>query len=166
MKYLTFAVIALVSMLFGSWLNSQGAEYEIIRDLAAENQRLRLFNAREVRRYQKPAAVPRGTQNAEQILGTPAKLIAAVWRQENGPPDIETGVLGKTAYFSKNSPIEDWPALETARTLNIYAWDWMQNTPEGRKAMEKVIRYAAKSYTGNVMPDAWHKNVLKIYKEK
>ena len=91
---------------------------ERVERLGSENQRLRLFNAREVRRYKRPVAVPRGCENAQHILGTPAEIIGGVFRQENGPPDIETGVLGKTAYFSRNSPIEDWAALETERTLN------------------------------------------------
>lgn len=144
---------------------------EKVENLSSENQRLRLFNAREVRRYKRPVAVPRGCENAQHILGTPAEIIAGVFRQENGPPDIETGVLGKTAYFSRNSPIEDWAALETGRTLNIYAWKWMTTTPEGKKALKHVLEYASGPYIdkekmGEKEAKTWAKNVLEFSKVK
>lgn len=135
---------------------------ENLTSLSAENERLRLFNAREVRRYKKPQAQPRSHYTAEHILGTPANVIAAVWRQENGPPDVETGVLGKTAYFARNSPIEDWASMETARTMNIYAWDWMMKTKEGRHAFKQVCKHASVPYTGNTLPDVWAKNIYQF----
>ncbi len=156
MKYFLAALLVAVT-----WLS-----LDKVVSLASENQRLRLFNAREVRRFKKPAAVPRYAEGAEHILGTPFKVTEAVWKAENGPPDIETGVLGKTDYFSKNSPMDDWPALETARTMNIYAWSWMMNTPEGKKAYKQVLKYAAKSYTGNTSPETWEKNVYNFTLEK
>lgn len=135
---------------------------EKVEALSAENQRLRLFNAREVRRFKRPDAVPRGTIEAQHVLGTPAVVIAAVWRQENGPPDVETGVLGKTDWISKNFPVDQWAALETGRTMNIYAWRWMMETEEGHKAYKKILKFAAKPYTGNTLPDVWAKNVYEF----
>lgn len=156
----------MLSTLFFAW-----QLVEKVENLSSENQRLRLFNAREVRRYKRPVAVPRGCENAQHILGTPAEIIAGVFRQENGPPDIETGVLGKTAYFSRNSPIEDWAALETGRTLNIYAWKWMTTTPEGKKALKHVLEYASGPYIdkekmGEKEAKTWAKNVLEFSKVK
>jgi hypothetical protein len=153
----------------GVWLVNE--QVKRVEALSSENQRLRLFNAREVRRYKRPVAVPRGCENAQHILGTPANIIGGVFRQENGPPDIETGVLGKTAYFSKNSPIEDWAALETARTLNIYAWKWMTTTPEGKRALKHVLEYASGPYIdkakmGEKEAKTWAKNVLEFSQVK
>lgn len=136
--------------------------------MAAENERLRLFNAREVRRYKRPDAVVnyQACAEARHLLGTPPSLIAAIYRQENGPPDIETGVLGKTDWVAANYPIEDWAALETARTMNIYAWSWLTKTDEGRVALKKILKHASKSYTGDTLPEAWVKNVYGFQKEE
>lgn len=140
---------------------------ELIK-LAAENERLRLFNAREVRRYKKPAAKVNysACADARHIMGTPASVIAAVTRQENGPPDIETGVLGKTDWIAKNYPIQSWASMETGRTLNIYAWDWLLHTEEGRLAFKKILKRASKSYTGDTLPEAWARNVATFQQEE
>lgn len=140
-----------------------------IETLSAENERLRLFNAREVRRYKNPGAKVRwkAVDKATHIVGTPGSLVGAVWMQENGPPDIETGVLGKTDEFSRNHPIEDWPALETARTLNVWAWDWLLNTHEGRKALKPLLAHVAKPYTAMDEKEqrVWVARVMKFQTE-
>lgn len=145
-----------------------GCADERVERLAAENERLRLFNAREVRRFKRPDAVVNydACAEARHIMGTPASLIAAVYRQENGPPDIETGVLGKTDWIAKHYPIEDWAALETARSLNIYAWSYLTKTEEGRHTLKKILKYASKSYTGDTLPEAWTKNVYRFQQEE
>lgn len=160
LKY--FLAVMLVALGALNVWNTESLKKTVV-DLAAENERLRLFHAREVRRFKRPDAVPRGTENAQHILGTPANLIAGVWRQENGPPDIETGVLGRTDYFAKNSPISDWAALETARTLNIYAWKWLQ-TPEGKPALKHILAFASGPYIdkgklGDKAAKDWARNV-------
>lgn len=136
---------------------------EVVK-LAEENQRLRLFNSRQIRRYKKPDATvnQKACAEAEHIEGVPGVLVGAVWRQENGPPDIETGVLGKTDWVVKNYPLEYWPAIETARTLNIYVWSYMARHP---KVMQDFIKQMSKPYTGNTKPEAWAKNVFKFYQE-
>lgn len=141
---------------------------EKISKLSAENERLRLFNAREVRRYKKPSAKVNyeACAEARHVMGAPASVIAAVTRQENGPPDIETGVLGKTDWIAKNYPIQYWASMETGRMLNIYAWEWLLKTDEGRIAFKKILKRASKSYTGNTLPDAWAKNVAKFQMEE
>jgi len=169
---LLWMVLPLLGVVAGFWfmLSAQGKQ---VAELAGENERLRLFNAREVRRYKRPNANPRqdALNNASHILGTPAKVIEAVWRQENGPPDIETGVLGKTAYFSKNSPVTDWAALETARTLNIYTWKWLTKTPEGKKALIHVLKFASGPYIdeakmGKAQAKVWADTVYKFSQEE
>jgi hypothetical protein len=132
-----------------AYAKAQSNPYQKIEQLSAENERLRLFNAREVRRYKRPLASPRmdSIAKAEHILGVSGKAVEGVWKAENGPPDIETGVLGKTDYFSKNFPMTDWPALETGRTMNIYAWKWFTTTPEGKQALKQMLKYTAEPYT-------------------
>lgn len=129
--------------------------------LSAENERLRLFHAREVRRQKKPPAEPRwaAIAKASHITGADADVIAAIWRHENGPPDIETGVLGRTDYFAKNFPIAEWPALETGRTINVWAWRWFTETPEGKAALKKMLVYASAPYTAKTNEKEWAKNV-------
>ncbi len=117
--------------------------------LSAENERLRLFDARRQRRLVKPPATPRDLSiaKAEHIFGTPYAVIRAVWRQENGPPDIETGSIGKTDYIAQTFPIQEWAAMECSRTLNRMAWEWFLNTPEGREALGRMLFKSAGPYT-------------------
>lgn len=153
---------ALVGVFVAAFGYTQACRLE---ELASENERLRLFNAREARRYQKPGANVNYSACAEarHLLGTPPHLVAAVFRQENGPPDIETGVLGKTDWVSKHYPVKDWAALETGRTLNIYAWDYIMHHPD---VLKKVLKHASKPYTGNTLPEAWVKNIMTFQAEE
>ena len=117
--------------------------------LTAENERLRLFNAREVRRmsHPPPKVNKQAVELATHLQGIPSSVVAALYYAENGPPDIETGILGKTELIAKNYPLEYWPALEAGRTLNHYAWSWFLNTPEGKQNLQKMLFYAGKPYT-------------------
>jgi hypothetical protein len=162
LKAILAVLLVCLTLLTGSLVKDM---QENLTELSAENERLRLFNAREVRRYKKPAAAPRSVYTAEHVFGTPAQVIAAIWKQENGPPDLETGVLGKTAFISQNAPIEDWASMEAARTMNVYAWGWMMNTKEGQHAYKQVLKYMAKKYTGDTLPDVWAKNVYQFTQE-
>lgn len=120
-----------------------------VETLAAENENLRMFNSRRQRRLIKPPATPRDQSiaKAEHIFGTPYPVIKAVWRQENGPPDIETGSIGKTDYIAMTFPVSDWAAAECARTLNRMAWEWFLTTPEGRDALGHMLLKSAGPYT-------------------
>lgn len=144
------------------WTAARG-DLARIEALAAENQNLRLFNARRQRRLVKPPATPRDLSIAkmEHIFGTPYPVIRAVWRQENGPPDIETGSIGKTDYVALNFPVQDWAAAEAARTLNRMAWEWFLTTPEGKEALGHMLLKTAGPYTalGKQEQKDWAKNV-------
>lgn len=119
-----------------------------VSKLSAENERLRLFNARRERRLIKPPATPReaSISQASHILGTPPQVIRAIWQQENGPPDIESGSIGKTDHFAKYFPMQDWAALEAARTINRLSFIWFTTTPEGKQAYRKMLNFAAPTY--------------------
>ena len=153
-----------------------GMKWTETKSLEAENVRLRLFNAREVRRYSHPQGKvnERAVALATHLQGIPSSVVGAVYMTENGPPDIETGVLGKTEAIAKHFPFDTWPALEAGRTLNHYAWSWLLNTPEGRVALSKVLAYTAKPYTNESAKDQkqWVKSMLyyekqiKAYNEK
>lgn len=169
MKAVQIAGLLLIGIVIGVWFFREPtwALAQKIAEQEAENQRLRLFNAREVRRFKHPGANVdwSAVSKAAHVLGTAPQVIAAVWVHENGPPDIETGVLGKTDYFAKHSPMDEWPALEAARTLNIYAWKWLTETPEGRVALKRVLKRAAKPYTGDTKADDWARNVYALQAE-
>jgi hypothetical protein len=142
------------------------AKEKQVEKLSAENERLRIFNARRQRRLVKPPATPRleSIEKASHILGTPPQVIEAVWMQENGPPDIETGSIGKTDYFAENFPMADWAALEAARTMNRMAFEWFLKTPEGKRAYPKFLTYASAPYTalGPQEQKNWAKYVEKF----
>lgn len=164
------ALLVIGGASFGLGIGMGGnAASQRVETLAAENQQLRLFNARETRRYRHPDAKVRweAVSKASHVFGTPPQIIGAVWMQENGPPDVETGVLGKTDFIAKNFPVSDWPALETARTLNYWTWKWLTETEEGKQALKKALLYTSKPYT-NTNPEenkVWTKNVL-IYEAR
>lgn len=134
-----------------------------VEQLSAENANLRMFNARRQRRLVKPPATPReqSIAMAEHIFGTPYPVIAAIWRQENGPPDIETGSIGKTDYIALTFPVRDWAAAECARTMNRMAWEWFLTTADGREALGKMLTKSAGPYTALDMKAQkdWAKNV-------
>lgn len=134
-----------------------------IETLSAENQNLRLFNARRQRRLIKPPATPRdqSISKMEHIFGTPAPVVRGVWRQENGPPDIETGSIGKTDFIAVSFPVQDWAAAECARTLNRMAWEWFLTTPEGKEALGHMLLKASAPYTalGAKEQKDWARNV-------
>jgi hypothetical protein len=137
--------------------------------LREENERLRLFNARRERRIHKPPPVINweSCTKAGFTLGADPYVIAAIWRQENGPPDIETGSLGKTDFFAKNLPVKDWPAFEAGRTINRMAWEWFAKTPEGKEALKRMLKYSGEEYAALVVArgKVWGKNVY-TYQEK
>ena len=161
------SLAVLLGILIGVWIFREPAGYyaDKIAKLAAENQRLRAFRAREARRYDKPEATvnKEAVAQAGHILGTPPSVLAAIWTYENGPPDIETGVLGRTDYFAKHLPLDYWPAFEAGRTINIYVYKYLQS-PEGDKAWKEILNRAAKSYTGNTRPKTWADGVYRIEK--
>jgi hypothetical protein len=163
----TFGAL-LIGILIGVWIFREPTAYYAakIADQAAEIQRLRTFRAREARRYEHPSAKvnKEAVAQAGHLLGTPPHVIAAIWTYENGPPDIETGVLGRTDYFAKHLPMDYWPAFEAGRTINIYTWKYLQS-PEGDKAWRAILERAAKAYTGNTRPKTWADSVYKIEKE-
>ena len=144
----------------------QGQAWEL-KSLAEENAHLRIFNAREVRRLKlrkgyKIEAPLDCLALAHHVEGVAPSVIAAVWKQESGPPDIETGVLGKSDFISKNFEMRYWPALEAARTLNHWAWAWFTTTAEGRLALARMLTYTAPHYVALGIKDhaAWVRNVL------
>lgn len=158
---MAFSVLLGFTVAVFVWAFFALGEADALRD---ENERLRLFNARRERRLHKPMAIPRwdSINKASHVLGTDPFIIASVWRQENGPPDIETGSIGKTDFFAQNLPMYDWPAFEAGRTLNRLAWEWLTQTPEGRAALKPMLVYASKPYTalGVGSQKTWAKNVL------
>ena len=135
-----------------------------VEALSTENQNLRTFNARRDRRLNRPPASPRweSIEQASHILGTAPSVIAGVWYAENGPPDIETGSLGKTDAFV-GYPIQDWAALEAGRTMNRLSWEWFTQTPEGRRALPFMLKSAAGPYTamGEYSQRQWVQRILK-----
>lgn len=155
-----------LSCFIGAWLGAGKVTTSELGRLQAENQQLRLFNAREVRRQKRPLAKVRweAVEGAEHLMGVPGSLVAAVWQHENGPPDIETGVLGKTDAISRHLPVKDWPAYETARTLNVWAWEWLLTTPEGKQALKPMMQYVGRPYTamGEAEGKRWAARVLKF----
>lgn len=134
-----------------------------VETVSAENERLRMFNARRDRRLNRPPASPRmdSIAQAHHVLGTAESIVAGVWYSENGPPDIETGSLGKTDAFV-GYPIEDWAALEAGRTMNRLAWEWLTRTPEGRRALPYLLKHAAGPYTamGEFSQKQWVARIL------
>lgn len=169
--------IALISLLVGASIGYQSnrAILNKLEEVSGENERLRLFNARQKRRLDMPLymsdkkfAEPdkEAVAIASHILGCPESVIAAVWKQENGPPDIETGSLGKTDFFVKNFPLKDWPALEAGRTMNLWCWDWFLTTDGGRQAMKVMLAHIAKPYTGLDLKEQkdWAKRVAVFQK--
>lgn len=155
--------VFVIGVLVGVWVLREPTDNmgRRLAEQSAENERLRLFNAREVRRYKHPNAIvdAEACAVASHILGTPPSVIAAIWEQENGPPDIETGVLGKTDHFSKHFPIKQWPALEAARTMNIYVYRWLLETKEGNIAWKKILKRTAVPYTKDTKAEEWSSNV-------
>jgi len=157
-KHNIFAALVLLAVVI-----MYGDVAEKVSALSAENERLRLFNARRERRIIKPPASPRDQSigKASHILGTPAEVIRAIWQQENGPPDIETGSIGKTDHFAKHFEMDDWAALEAARTINRLSFNWFLHTPEGRIAYKRMLNYAAPTYAamGPAQNAQWAKSV-------
>lgn len=117
--------------------------------LSAENESLRLFNVKRAKLLDSPPADPRENSItlASHILGTPKGFIRGIWFSENGFPLTETGNKGKTDFFAKNFPLEDWTALEAARTFNRLSLEWFIETEEGRKHLPKMLKYSARIYT-------------------
>ncbi len=139
------------------------------RDSVIEIGRLRIFNARRDKRLHRPPASPRlmSADKAAHILGTPAPVVLGVWFAENGPPDIETGSIGKTDWIALGFPMEDWAALEAARSMNRFCWQWFQ-TADGKRALPLMLKYAAGPYTalGEEDQRQWVKTVSReILKE-
>ena len=163
---LAFCVLLGFSIAVFVWAFYAMGEADGLRE---ENERLRLFNARRERRIHKPGPTINwdSCNRAAFTLGADPYVIAAIWRQESGPPDIETGSLGKTELFAKHLPMKDWPAFEAGRTINRLTWEWFQKTPEGKEALKRMLKYSGVIYTalGESKGHEWGRNVY-TFQEK
>lgn len=131
----------------------------------AECEKERAFNVRRDRRLnyiQVPKQINmEAVSLAIEILGTRPSVTAALLYCENGPEFLESGSIDKTPFFSKYVPIKNRSALEGARCLNRMAWEWFVTTPEGKRAFDDFLFYAAKPYThlGGPEQNAWAINM-------
>ncbi len=148
-KLMAFSIFGLV--LYISLQHFKTVDRDI--KFATENERLRSFNTRMMRRLKwinMPEKIdPEAVALAEHIEGTPASMVAALIFCENGPEDIETGSIDKTDYWAKNLPIKYWSKLDGARTLNRMLWNWIQAHPDQFKLF---LFDAARPYTNMSKP--------------
>lgn len=134
-----------------------------LQRLEAENRELRLRDAARARvKNFKDGIVPvnyDAVVAAAYDMGTPASVVYAVRKQENGSPLWELGHKGKTSTIALCVPPDQWQYYEAARTVNKALWRWAMADKKRRK---EAIKALGKAYTAEAHASRWARNVDKL----
>lgn len=165
MKFIFVGLITGMASLLGYVLYREAMHEEKTTQLATALERERSFNVRRARRLKWMQAPEKinlaAVAEAAHLTGIRPSAAAALLFCENGPEFLESGAIDKTDFFALHVPIEKRSAVEGARTLNRMAWEWFAKTPEGKRALLKMLTFAGKPYTHLGLPEqrAWAMNM-------
>lgn len=165
MKVVFVGLIAGLASVLGFVLYREATHEDQTQALTTALERERSFNVRRERRLkwmQAPKKVNlEAVATATHLLGIRPSVAAALLYCENGPEFLESGAIDKTDFFALHVPIEKRSAVEGARTLSRMAWEWFITTPEGRRALDKMLIFAGTPYTHLGRPEqmAWAVNM-------
>lgn len=140
-----FLISSIIAVLFLSHNILTKIEYKHDYErVLAENHQLRMVNARRARFKDLEAGSPaevnmEAVTNASFDMGTPASILKAVRRFENGPEGYELGNKAKTELFVKSVPLSHEQYYEASRSLNRIVWKYALSDRTARKKLFKAL---------------------------
>lgn len=165
MKFILAGLITGLASVLGFILYREARHEDQVQTLSIALERERSFNVRRERRLrwmQNPQKINlEAVAMATHILGIRPSVTAALLFCENGPEHMESGAIDKTDFFALHVPIEKRSAVEGSRTLNRMAWEWFITTPDGQRALDRMLIFAGSPYTHLGLPEqrAWAVNM-------
>lgn len=144
----------IISMLLAVWAVGSAWTVQYVHRLGQENERLRIYNARQVRAKDPIGWAKRNGPDwkavavASDITAVPSKVLVSVWDFEKGPPGYELGNRGRTELFLRYLPPDQYQFSEAGRSLNQFLWEWLLTTPDGKLQLKRAIAYCGFRYGG------------------